>query len=209
MARIPYVLGMASSTVMAGLLVVSLANLGCEAPGLRRTDLADWELRTFPDFGMRVEIPVGAYHNGIDHATDLAIDLHPVFPSRGLTGEPRCILEVQFFRMHPRWSEQELKWVKARAEEQEIRKVSEWLNSPHESIDRLVLGSQILYRYDVQCSDVSLISATSSLMRVAGNDAPELVAQDDAAIRKILSSIQCIERGDNEGENRPIPDDPP
>jgi len=74
-----------------------------------------------------------------------------------------------------------------------------WVHLPHPAIDRFEDPYQFVYRYDFKCSDEWTIEATGVLERISGNDSPALNKEDDNAIRRILSSVQCLEMGPNIG----------
>jgi hypothetical protein len=70
----------------------------------------------------------------------------------------------------------------------------EWDYSRHEVIDRFDDEQQIIYRYDLSCPDGTLLVMSAVLQKVGVNNTPEYIEKDDAAIRRILSSVECIDR---------------
>lgn len=183
-------------TVGLGFQLMCVAS-GCHKPGLQRTSFDDWEVRELPRLGARVEVPVDFYFGGWDYQTDVSFSMHPVWPPRHLlVAEPQCILVVKLARKNLEEFEQEYQWVVEAGEEkdEEFRRLWKWDYSRHEVVDRFVDEQQIIYRYDLGCTDGTLLVMSAVLQKVKANNKSEYIEKDDAAIRRILSSVECIDQ---------------
>ena len=170
---------------------------GCHKPGLQRTSFDDWEVRELPYLGARVEVPVNFFFGGGDFPKLGGFSMHPVWPPRNLLlAEPLCILEVTLVRKSLEEFQQEFLWVMEAEEEsdEETRRFWEWDYSRHKVIDRFDDEKHIVYRYDLDCPDGTLLVMMAVLQKVSGNNTSEYIEKDDAAIRRILSSVECLDQ---------------
>ena len=78
-------------------------------------------------------------------------------------------------------------------DDEESRKFWAWYYAAHETVDRLGKGAFAYFRRDLKCADGAILIMKAELMTTAEGIAPDDIRDDEAAIRRILESAECIE----------------
>ena len=176
------------------LILFTSISAACHEPGLRRTSFDEWKVEVHHLLGARVEVPVDYFYSGGDSRSEAGYLMHPVWPPRGVIDEPMCILEVRLMR----WSLEEVERRRAAVEkkktDKEKREFWRWINAPHETIDRIDTGGQVIFRYDVACRHDSILVIDAVTRKMGGEKAKEWLEEDEKAIRRILASAECLEQ---------------
>ena len=174
----------------AGVLCCVLSFAACR-PGLHRTSFDSWEVRDFDLAGVRVEIPSDVYQVG-ELPGRASVLMHPVNPPVLVLDEARPTLEIEALSMSmDGFAERQSSVQKMRRDESQMR-FWKWDRDWHESIDEWTWGAQLVLRRDIDCGDGGVVSAAATLMLLDTEVARNALAEDKAAMRRILLSIQCL-----------------
>jgi hypothetical protein len=182
--------------LLASLLLWAAA--ACGGGKLQRTDLSRWKAKTFEEPGIVAKFPVNAeVHTS---PSNVLIQMHGVPPPFGVFDDTRYHLEVSVWRESEEEFERrrdELHRYVPRTPEKEGRF---WRAQRHEMISERYDPPYSYYRYDVACGGGEMLSARVEMFNVIENGQPIYRAADDAAVRRILSSIRCLPSQGRSGE---------
>lgn len=70
----------------------------------------------------------------------------------------------------------------------------EWRVSWHGTIERDDSGGYTYYKYEIECADTSVVRTHVELLNLRRDGVAVHEAEDEAAIRRILNSVECIEQ---------------
>lgn len=174
------------SSVFVGLIVVSVAIVGCQKPGLHRTRLDEWRVHEFPLLGIRVDLPVDCQYSA-DSPEEVGVLMHPVYPPPFQIAEPRYILEVRFKRMSV--EDFEINQPRNHADE-----FWNWMYLKHKTVDQIENHGYSVFRLDLDCRDGTVIRILANFERLSGRDKGDSDSADEWAIRRLLSSAECSSR---------------
>lgn len=178
--------------------------LSCSGGELRRTDTSKWETRASHTSGVKVEVPTGLsdLQFSEDRAADsalalpgwakgwLAISLHPTAPPVGVLDDTTFLITIRLKRMSK--ADFELHYESRLDALPSAERYRRWYVARHETIDRYDEGGLTHYRHDLRCVDDEVVFAEVEVRNVYEDGRSLYVAEDDAIVRRILSSVRCL-----------------
>jgi hypothetical protein len=76
---------------------------------------------------------------------------------------------------------------------EEKRRFMEWFGALHDTVEMWDDGSYVYYRYDVPCSSGEVLRVDAEMRKVFVAGEALHVDEDDAVIRRIMSSARCLD----------------
>ena len=111
-------------------------------------------------------------------------------------GDSQSLLNIEIQRISwERFEERRRETPSSRLYQQgdaNLKEFLNWLDSWHSSIDRLDWKSRTYFRYDTRCADTSAVTMHVELLSLQ-DGVPVHEAEDERAIRRVLSSVECKE----------------
>lgn len=186
-------------------IIAFLVLLGCGSQGpivvadtIQRTSFTAWELRQFPNASVSAEVPSQArLFDASDHVT---VGLHEIPPPPGMLADAMTPLVITLERtevgefLDRQESVKESNAFKQGSDE--ARRMFTWTLARHDTLARLEHGSYFYYRYDVPCPDGKILVINGELLKIYVADELVDFDEDDAAIRRIMSSARCLEKAE-------------
>jgi hypothetical protein len=200
--------GIVLALVFGVLLLNSVVSCGaCEddydgalnCGSLKRTQLdAGWYVKEFPYSGVSAELPVGVDEHYVFDSDGAFIGLHIAAPPRWVLDDARPLLQITLDRL----SREEFEERKAQIRRSGMYKDSdekdrarlEWRVAWHDSIERDDSGGYTYYKYEIECPDESVVRMHVELVNLRRGGIAVHEEEDEAAIRRILNSVECIEQ---------------
>ena len=75
----------------------------------------------------------------------------------------------------------------------ELRNFMDTIGTWHSSVERIERKGYTYFRYDIECDDRTLVTMRVDLINLRREGVAVHEVEDEAAIRRILNSVKCIE----------------
>lgn len=171
---------------------------GLSCDRLERTSLdGEWRTRELLRAGVNVEIPTGVDEHFVWDSQEAVIGLHVAAPPRGVLDDARSLLEITLERMtREAFDERHASMFRTgmyKRSSDEDRLRLEWRVAWHGTIERDDSGGYTYYKHEIECPDTSVVRMHVELINLRREGVAVHEAEDDAAIRRILGSVECTE----------------
>jgi hypothetical protein len=188
MARIGIVAALLSAVLCLGCDRDSSATHAQEAAvrAFRRSSIDTWQVRTFPLARIQAETPTDVCWEADNPRLGAAIQFHGVPPPPGVLDDTLCLLQIELTRRTAGEFAKEQALTRELDEPTAKEKRWHWLAERHEMISRIEVGDQAFYRYDVECENGDIVSASAEVLTL------RYAQEDDAIVRRIFGSIRCL-----------------
>ncbi len=179
--------------VMPIMVVLVLLSGGCDGPGLRRTPTKRWEVRTFQAEGLRLQIPAGSKvaHNP---AFGVHVELHPLAPPWFRLKDTQYFVTVQAERKEGQLLQEDRESLMRDVQRTEENEFQFWSAAEHPVVAARRGDHYSHYRYDVKCAGGDVVWLNAEVRHPVVNGSPKFQLEDDAIVRRILNSAQCLPR---------------
>lgn len=166
---------------------------------LRRTPLeGEWVVKAFPYSGVSAELPSGIDMQWVyDHDISGAyIGMHAAVWPVWSPGDPQLLLEIRLDRMSREKFEAGQTDVRAsgiyKRGDEESRALWDWLFAWHGDVEREDDDGYAYFRRDIDCGDGGVVKMKAELVNLRREGVAVHEAEDEAAIRRILNSVECL-----------------
>jgi hypothetical protein len=178
---------------MSIIMVLVLLSAGCDGLGLRRTSTKRWETRTFRAEGLRLQIPAGS-KVAHDPAFGVHVELHPVAPPWFRLEDTRYFVTVQAERKERQLLQDERESLMRDVQRTEDNEFQFWSAAEHPIVGERRGDHYSYYRYDVKCAGGDVVQLSAEVRHPVVDRSPKFQAEDDAIVRRIPNSAQCLSR---------------
>lgn len=176
---------------MPMIVVLVLVGAGCDGPGLRRTSATRWEMKTFRAEGLSLQIPA-ASKVAHDPAFGVHVDLHPLAPPWFRLEDTRYFVTVQAERKKGQLLQEERESLMRDVQRTEENEFQFWSAAEHPVVGTRRGQAYSYYRYDVKCAGGDVVRLSAEVRHPLVDGSPKFQAEDDAIVRRILNSAQCL-----------------
>lgn len=164
---------------------------------LERTSFDSWELREYPLAGIKVDVPTDAFRAGAS-VRGVFVSLHPVSPPPLVLDDAQPMVKITLDRIGQEKFEARQKSVRRsnlyRQGDEELRSFLDGLASWHDESTRYLDSGYTYFRRDIDCRDGSVVKTKAELINLRRDGVAVHETEDEAAIRRIFDSIECIEQ---------------
>ena len=161
---------------------------------LRRSDMTSWETEQLPITGIEIEVPSDRCAFGDEPGLGAGIGLHTLPPPRGVLDDKKCLLQLQIHRMTVDAFERERATDPTGRKGDANEKFRSWIYRRHDSMSRWDGGQHTTYRYDLACPDGDVVTSVTSVMNVYEHGVSLYAKEDEATVRRMLTSLRCLDR---------------
>ena len=161
---------------------------------VRRSNTSVWQTKQFTVSGFQMDVPADLCASGDDASLGAGVALHKLPPPRGVLDDTRCLLQVSIHRMPLERFQSERATDPTGRTGDVHEKFRRWVYSRHDGVDQWDGEKTTTYRHDVDCPNGDVVTATAQVTHVYENGVSLFVKQDDATVRRMLSSMRCLER---------------
>ena len=166
---------------------------------LERTVLdGEWRVREFPHAGVSAEVPMGVDEHFVWDSIDAFIGLHIASPPDWVLDDARALLKVTLERMSREKFEDRKAQIRRsgmyRTGDTADRARLDWRVAWHDTIERSDSSGYTYFKYEIECPDSTVVRMHVEVVNLRRNGAAIHESEDEAAIRRILNSVECIDR---------------
>lgn len=163
---------------------------------LKRTPLNEWQFDDFPEAGVRFEFPSAAFI-AEDSPWGAYVDLHPMYPPPGVLADAAVLLKISVERRSRERDEERRAFLgrgEAGSPDDKQREYRVWNADWHGTPESWDTERGLVYRYDVECRDASVIWVRVEYLKEAAvkGEGTSAAKEDLAAIQRVLNSVMCL-----------------
>lgn len=176
----------------AAIVFIALFIAACRGSEVRRSATDRWNVKTFADIGMRMDVPRGAKVDS-DPSFGLIVWLHAVRPAALRIAETQYLLTFKAERVPLSEFSERLQSFPQTAPGTPEKQWERWVEERHEKISVLEQGDVSFYRYDAKCAGDEVLRVDVTVRNLVVEGVQKHKAEDDRTVRRMLSSLQCLE----------------
>jgi hypothetical protein len=185
--------------VAVAVVVLTTALTACNhgdvpvADVVQRNQIASWEKKELSAAGVTVDVPNRSDVKA-DAISGALVRIHRVRPSQGVLDDANYLVEIELMRMSESEFNRKINLaLKYLPEDEKVRQLTAWNASQHETVSTMSHGQYFYYRLDVICSNEDVIRGEARRLTTYLSGVAVNAAEDDAIVRRILQSVECIE----------------
>jgi hypothetical protein len=175
------------------ILIAALMSTSCTRGELRRTDVSEWETRTFQGAGVQIDLP---RHVDVARASKefgLVVMMHSIAPGIGVLADTQFLISLEVSRTTAAELAERFESLKDDLDQTPENSLRFWMADRHDTIAARVGDEYSYYRYDITCANGEVLSINVEARHPIIGGVRKFQNEDDITIRRILRSVKCME----------------